>query len=386
MNRSRGHEPVKIKSAEKDQLIAELRQQLYDLKNQDRDYRGVNDEIINMENRYKILADDKVRSDIEQRARINRDMDETADLRKQIDDLKYLLSEKTKQSMDLQDELVRSKRVLEEKHYETLRLNEENSKRSEQNLDLRDKATELEKEIEYLKAQKADNWREINRLKEVNDQRIREAGDQGERLKAIDFDLSRTQLRIEDTQKLIDARSYDLRNKQILLDDVQKEIARIKDLNIRSGSEGGLLRRDCDKVQAEIYDLRKEIDYNAVRNTDIQTQIRDLEFRVKDKDDQLYAMRKELDSQKYNNSAQRDSNVDMLNEKDALEKHAAIVQQQNNDITRELDKFCETDEYVRGQLDRRGRVYGIRSKNEDELKHSYYRIEEVRSRSPQRRH
>lgn len=172
--------------------------------------------------------------------------------------------------MDLQDELGRSKRVLEEKHYETLRLNDENSKRSQANLDLRDKAAELEKEIDYLKAQKADNWREIQRLKEVNDQRGKEAGDQVERLKALDFDLSRAQLRIEDTQKLIDARSYDLRNKQILLDDVQKEIARIKDLNLRQGSEGALLRRDCDKVQAEIYDLRKETDYNSVRNNDIQ--------------------------------------------------------------------------------------------------------------------
>ena len=85
------------------------------------------------------------------------------------------------------------------------------------------------------------------------------------------------------------------------------------------------MRRDCDKVQAEIYDLRKEIDHNAVRNDDIQKQIRDLEFRVKDKDDQLYALRKELDSQKYTNSSQRDSNIDLLNEKDALEKHAAVV-------------------------------------------------------------
>lgn len=78
---------------------------------------------------------------------------------------------------------------------------------------MRDKAAELDKEIEYLKAQKADNWREMTRLKEVNDQRVREAGDQQERLKGLDFDLSRTQLRIDDTQKLIDARSYDLRNK-----------------------------------------------------------------------------------------------------------------------------------------------------------------------------
>ena len=32
------------------------------MKNQDRDYRGVNDEIINSENRYKMLSDDKVTS------------------------------------------------------------------------------------------------------------------------------------------------------------------------------------------------------------------------------------------------------------------------------------------------------------------------------------
>lgn len=154
---------------------------------------------------------------------------------------------------------------------------------------------------------------------------MRESGDNQERLKAVDFDLSRTLLRIEDTQKLIDARSYDLRNKQLLLDDAQKEIARVRELNSRQGSDGALLRRDNDKVQAEIYDLRKETDYNAARNADIQAQIRDLELRAKDKEDQIYSMRKELDSQKYQNSSFRDSNVDLLNEKDALEKHAAIV-------------------------------------------------------------
>ena len=75
-------------------MIAELRQQLYDLKGQDRDYKGVTDEIHITEGRYRHLSDDKVRSELEQRARLNRDMDEVADLRKQIDDLKFLLSEK----------------------------------------------------------------------------------------------------------------------------------------------------------------------------------------------------------------------------------------------------------------------------------------------------
>jgi len=73
---------VKIKSSEKDQLIAELRQQLYELKNQDRDTRAVHDEIISTENKYKMVSDDKVRGDLENRARLDRDMDEVHDVRK----------------------------------------------------------------------------------------------------------------------------------------------------------------------------------------------------------------------------------------------------------------------------------------------------------------
>ena len=85
---------VKIRSSEKDQLLAELRQRLYDLRNQDRDYRGVNDEIFAMENRVRMLADDKARSEHENRERLNQNADEISDARRQLEDLKFLLSDK----------------------------------------------------------------------------------------------------------------------------------------------------------------------------------------------------------------------------------------------------------------------------------------------------
>ncbi len=81
-----------------------------------------------------------------------------------------------------------------------------------------------------------------------------------------------------------------------MLDDTNGEIARIKDFNARNASEGTILRRDLDKQQAEIYELRKEIDYQAARNADVAAQIRELEFRIKDKDDQLYSLRKDADA------------------------------------------------------------------------------------------
>jgi hypothetical protein len=220
----------------------------------------------------------------------------------------------------------------------------------------------------------------------MNEQRVREAAENSDRQKALDYDMSRVHLRIDDTQKIIDARSYDLRNKQLLLDDVQKEIARAKDLNARFGNDGALLRRDTDKQVTDLYELRKENEFQNARNLDMSAQVRELEARLKDREDQLYLQRKDLDSNKTSNAVLRGQNVDFLAEKDALEKHAQVIQIQNDDITRELDKFCEMDEYVRNQLDRRSRVLGLRARNEQEIRQSFHRVEDARSRSPQRKY
>jgi len=281
--------------------------------------------------------------------------------------------------------LSRQKRLLDDRHFESLRLNEDNAKKGDVNGDLRLKAADLDKEIEVLKLQRQDNWREIAKLKDLNEQRVREAADQTDRLKALDYDMSRVHLRIDDTQKIIDARSYDLRNKQLLLDDVQKEIARQRDLNARFSNDNALLRRDTDKQVTDLYELRKENEFQNARNLDMSAQVRELEARLKDREDQLFLQRKDLDGSKTSNAVLRGQNVDYLGEKDALEKHAQVVSLQNEDITRELDKFCEMDEYVRNQLDRRSRVLGLRARNEQELRQSYGRVEDARSRSPQRR-
>jgi hypothetical protein len=99
----------------------------------------------------------------------------------------------------MQDELGRQKRFLDDRHFESLRLAEENAKKGDLNAELRLKAADLEKEIEVLKLQRADNWREISKLKDFNEQRVREAADQADRQKALDYDLSRAHLRIDDT-------------------------------------------------------------------------------------------------------------------------------------------------------------------------------------------
>lgn len=54
----------------------------------------MNDEIFAMENRYRMLCDDKARGEHENRERLNRTSDEISDARRQLEDLKFLLSDK----------------------------------------------------------------------------------------------------------------------------------------------------------------------------------------------------------------------------------------------------------------------------------------------------
>lgn len=222
---------VKIKSSDKDQLIAELRSQLYELKNQERDYRGVNDDIFSMENRYKLLSEEKVRSEMEGRSRLDRGMDEIAECRKQIEDLKYMLSEKSRQNMELQDELARSKRVLDEKFFEAGKNRDESNAKGDQVVDLRSQVAELERDIDLVKSQRADMFREITRLRDVADMKTREGVDQHDRTKALEFDLQKTLMRIEDLNKSVESRTFETRQRNNNLDDVEREIARLREIN-----------------------------------------------------------------------------------------------------------------------------------------------------------
>jgi len=49
-------------------------------------------------------------------------------------------------------------------------------------------------------------------------------------------------------------------------------------------------------VAVENYDLRKEVDFQEGRNADVSVQIRDSEIRYKEREDTLFAVRRDVES------------------------------------------------------------------------------------------
>ena len=164
---------------------------------------------------------------------------------------------------------------------------------------------ELERDIELVKSQRADMFREIQRLRDVMDMKTKESLDQIDRLKALEYDLQRTIIRNGETEKVVEARSFEIRSRQQQLDDTEKEIARLKDLNNAQALEAGALRKDVDRVSTDCYDLRKHIENAESKNVDLSSQIRTCDIKIKERDEDLYVVKRDIEGQVVTNSNMR---------------------------------------------------------------------------------
>lgn len=96
-------------------------------------------------------------------------------------------------------------------------------------------------------------------------------------------------------------------------------------MNSQQNVEIVALRRDVDRVSSDCYDLRKNIEGTECRNTETGAQIRSMEINLKEKEDNHYNIRKDIDNQNYTNQNMRSDLNDYMGEKEALERHSRIL-------------------------------------------------------------
>lgn len=56
-------------------------------------------------------------------------------------------------------------------------------------------------------------FREITRLRDVQDMKTKESLNQHDRMKGLEYDLQKSLIQIEETNKAVEARSFEIRSK-----------------------------------------------------------------------------------------------------------------------------------------------------------------------------
>ena len=164
--------------------------------------------------------------------------------------------------------------------------------------------------------------------------------------------------------KLIDTKTFDLKNKETQLYDCEGEIIQLKNQVVSFQNELNHLKSLEEKYRNENSDLQKRIDSESSRNIEMSANIKDLEMKIRTKEDQIMFMRKELEGARFSNSALLDNNSNLQVEIDSLNNHIRVITHQNEELTKELDQFVQANEAIRQRLDRKARVQEIRMRND----------------------
>lgn len=164
--------------------------------------------------------------------------------------------------------------------------------------------------------------------------------------------------------------------------DCEGEIIQLKNQVVSFQNELNHLKSLEEKYRNENGDLQKRIDSESQRNIEMSANIKDLEMKIRTKEDQIMFMRKELEGARFSNSALLDNNSNLQVEIDSLNNHIRVITHQNEELTKELDQFVQANEAIRQRLDRKARVQEIRMRNDQQLANSYNYVES--SKSPMR--
>lgn len=97
----------------KDRLIEDLKNEAQSLRKRERDYKALQDQLLNLEQNFSRLNEEKRRMDDDYKGRIESNLVFIANLRNEIDDQKGLLTDRKKQNSDLYVELERQKENLD---------------------------------------------------------------------------------------------------------------------------------------------------------------------------------------------------------------------------------------------------------------------------------
>lgn len=113
-----------------------------------------------------------------------------------------------------------------------------------------------------------------------------------------------------------------MRHKEGELNTTNCELTRTRESISHLSAECAALRRDNDRLAGENCDARKDCEAQEHRNGDLGLSIRDAESRLKQKEDDLFNSRRDVEALRCQNQQLRCDQTDAINEKEALEKHA----------------------------------------------------------------
>lgn len=364
------YDPAQVESDQKDLIISQLKAELFELRQNEKDYDELRSKLNNLEHRYNLLQEEKILNEREFKARHETNVKTIGNLKIDIDTLRQELNAVNREIDDLRVENQNVNDVINAKSGEIARHKAEIADVYDHNNKLSLEKKELDGLNQRLRADNRDHNRENDdtnhRIVELTERR-----NKYERLiRELDIEKEKLERANDGYQKQIDNLRYDIRNKNEAIKYAEGLLADNRKHIIAQEADASDLKRVNEKTRGDALSTQKSQQYEFSKNLEVTTHINKLETLIGEREDDINRQRRDYDELKRDHLKLIDTNSDLNHDIEASTRHLDLLTVQNNDLVNEIEKFNEQDERVRNILDRKDRVYEVKNRTEGKMKQS----------------
>jgi len=362
--------PSQVESDQKDLLISQIKAEIFELKQNERDYLDLAAQLRNIEHRYNLLQDEKLRAEADFKSRNDINFKTIANLKTDIDTLKSNIAENNIEYQELKAENQAVKDIAEQRDISIRKIKNEIADALEQNDSLNQQRRNLETELSNLREEKRRIIAKIDNASGNLDELNFKNSELEKVIKELEYEQATLERQNVQLQASIDNLTSELHTREDNLETVEKQVADTQKTIAALDADIQDLERHNERTRAEAVQQQRSAQQEVNKNLDLTAKANSLEGNLRSKDIEAAELRREVEKLKADRSNLLDSKYQLEQELDTVRRDIDGISVQNNELVDELERFSLEDERARNILDRRDRVSDLKLKSQSQLKQS----------------
>lgn len=381
---SRYFSPSQVESDQKDLIVSQLKAEIFELRQNERDYVDLASQLRNLEHRYNLLQEEKYRAEADFKTRNEQNFKTIANLKTDVDTLKSTIQENNLDYQELRAENAAVKDISESRSLEITKLKNELQDTLDDHAALNDAVRGVQAQVSASREEKRKLLAQIDNASGEAEELVYRNNELEKIIKEIEYDKARVEKANEQVEASIDTLTGELHAKTEALRQTDGAVADTQKAIMSLESDIQELERVNERHRNESIQQQRNHQQEVTKNLELNAKLASYDNTLRSREIQLDDLKRELDALNHAHGQLVDANIQLNQDIDAIKRQIDNMTRQNEELVEELENMNRQDEEVRRILNRRNKISDLKHKSETTMKQSVRTLHDVQTTSPKK--
>jgi len=367
---------------EKDNLISNLRKQVFDLEQNEKNYSHLHEKYRQTQNDFTLACEDKLRLEYEYKQRLDSANKQVAELKNDLNTVQQTLDERVSLNKKLYQDNSALHKLAEDRAIELMDLKNENNQMRNNIEALENNRNSLERSISQLNDELNTQKNFNEKLVEDNEKLSKIVDEQDYSIKNIDAEKRKFMSKCDELNFEVKNLSGKLKSKEESLFTANRKIEDCTKTINQLDNKSAELDSFLEKTKLDLANSRKDHNKEKNQRMDCERQIEKMDGVIREKEKELKNAGADIENLRLLNDKLNEEKSRQLGEIERLKSHILVLTEQNQKYIDEIESYVEQDEKIKTQMsNRKENSYNLLRTTKNNLDRSLTNLDDYLNKS-----